>query len=287
MKSKLMSRVLAIAAGVIFTLGFLPATTFAQGTAFTYQGRLNDGAGAANGTYDARFAIYDALTLGTQHGPMLTNSAMAVSNGLFTVTLDFGTGVFNGDARWLEIAARTNGANDFSILSPRQSLTASPYALYAPSAGTAALASSLPSSTITAAMLADGAVTSSKIAPAAVKAANIDDGGSAGYENLVAVSRSFLKADALPFEALLPRGHERRSGGICFRVGRCGIGNRGGLRRQRSALRAVRIRGRGHHGQRQPGCGGASGTAGALELRAEWPYHELCRPRHWLLRFVL
>lgn len=204
MKAKLAIRSLAIGAGVTSTLGLLLTTTLAQGTAFTYQGRLNDGAGAANGTYDARFAIYDALTLGTQHGPMLTNSAMAVSNGLFTVTLDFGTGVFNGDARWLEIAARTNGANDFIILSPRQSLTASPYALYAPSAGTAVLASNLPSSTITAAMIADGAVTSDKIAPAAVKPSNIDDGGSAGYESLVMSARSLLTAEALPFEALLP-----------------------------------------------------------------------------------
>lgn len=28
-----------------------------QGTAFTYQGRLNDGAKFANGTYDLRFGI--------------------------------------------------------------------------------------------------------------------------------------------------------------------------------------------------------------------------------------
>ena len=34
---------------------------FAQGTAFTYQGRLNDAANPANGVYDLRFAIYDFI----------------------------------------------------------------------------------------------------------------------------------------------------------------------------------------------------------------------------------
>jgi hypothetical protein len=47
-------------------------------------------------------------------GPV-TNTT-AVSNGLFTVTLDFGSGVFNGPDWWLEIAARTNGAASFATL---------------------------------------------------------------------------------------------------------------------------------------------------------------------------
>jgi hypothetical protein len=62
----------------------------AQGTAFTYQGRLNDGGGTANSSYDLRFAVYDAATNGVQQGSTLTNTATTVSNGLFTVALDFG-----------------------------------------------------------------------------------------------------------------------------------------------------------------------------------------------------
>jgi hypothetical protein len=107
---------------------------FAQDTAFTYQGRLNDGANPANGIYDLRFAIYDSLTGGSQIGSPLTNSATGVSNGLFTVTLDFGAGVFTGPDRWLEIAVRTNGNSAFSFLAPRQTLTPAPYAI---TAGTA------------------------------------------------------------------------------------------------------------------------------------------------------
>src|SRR5438270_1985229 len=69
-------------------------TIFAQGSAFTYQGRLNDGASPANGSYDLRFTIYDAASNGVALANSLTNGATTVSNGLFSVTLDFGIGVF-------------------------------------------------------------------------------------------------------------------------------------------------------------------------------------------------
>ncbi|MDH7502211.1 MAG: hypothetical protein QHJ82_05780 [Verrucomicrobiota bacterium] len=93
------------------------------GTSFTYQGKLTDG-GVATG------------------GP-ITNSAIFVTNGMFTTILDFGPGTFTGDARWLEIAVRTNGASMFTVLSPRQPMTPVPYALFSPVSGTAATASSL------------------------------------------------------------------------------------------------------------------------------------------------
>jgi hypothetical protein len=106
-----------------------------QGTAFTYQGRLNDGAGPANGTYDLRFAIYDSTNNpGILIAGPLTNAASSVSNGLFTVALDFGSGVFDGTPRFLEIAVRTNGGVTFIALTPRQALTPTPYAIFANSA---------------------------------------------------------------------------------------------------------------------------------------------------------
>jgi N-acetylneuraminic acid mutarotase len=132
-----------------------------QVTAFTYQGRLNDGGSAANGIYDLRFAIYDAATVGGRVAGPVTNSPVTVSNGLFTVTLDFGASAFDGGARWLEIGVRPNGsASDFTTLSPRQPLTPTPYALYALTAGT----------------VPDGAITSSKLASGAA-AANLQAGG--------------------------------------------------------------------------------------------------------------
>jgi len=132
---------------VFATLDVQLATTFAQGTAFTYQGRLNDAGGPASGTYDLRFAIYDATTAGRMQGSRLTNSATAVSNGLFTVTLDFGAGMFFGADRWLEVGVRTNGAADFITLSSRQSLTPAPYAVFANTASN--LLGTLPAAQLT------------------------------------------------------------------------------------------------------------------------------------------
>ncbi len=110
------------------------STVFAQGTAITYQGRLTDASSPANGSYDLRFTVYDALTGGTAVGGPLTNTSTAVSNGEFTVVLNIGA-VFPGANRWLEVAARTNSNNNnngnFSVLSPRQPLTAAPYAVTA------------------------------------------------------------------------------------------------------------------------------------------------------------
>jgi type VI secretion system secreted protein VgrG len=107
------------------------STAHAQGTAFTYQGRLNSGTNPATGIYDLRFTIYDAVSGGSVAGSALTNAATPVTNGLFTVMLDFGSGVFNGNARWLDIAVRTNGATSFTTLLPRQKLTPTPYAVMA------------------------------------------------------------------------------------------------------------------------------------------------------------
>ncbi|HTY86700.1 MAG TPA: hypothetical protein VMB80_04485, partial [Candidatus Acidoferrum sp.] len=122
MKSRLLLTLIALLT--------LAATARGQGTAFTYQGRLNDGASPASGIYDLRFAIYDSAGAGALVAGPLTNSATGVSNGLFTVTLDFGN-QFPGAGRWLEIAVRTNGSGSFFTLSPRQQLTPMPYAITA------------------------------------------------------------------------------------------------------------------------------------------------------------
>src|SRR6266404_2357462 len=77
-------------------------SAFGQGTALTYQGRLNDGTNPANGSYDLRFGLYNAASGGAQQGNAITNSPTGITNGLFTVTLDFGN-QFTGADRWLEI----------------------------------------------------------------------------------------------------------------------------------------------------------------------------------------
>jgi hypothetical protein len=118
-----------------------------MGTAFTYQGRLAENGNSVNGSYDLQFTLYDAVTNGSVRAGPVTNVAVAVTNGLFTTTLDFGADVFDGAAGWLEIGVRA-GTNAFTTLSPRQPVTPAPYALYASSAGVATNATGVATNTI-------------------------------------------------------------------------------------------------------------------------------------------
>jgi hypothetical protein len=110
---------------------------FAQGTAFTYQGFLNDGGSPANGSYDLTFAAYDAPISGTLLGGIVTSAAVAIKNGVFSTTVDFGGGVFTGENLWLEIAVSPHGAGTFTAVAPRQTFMPTPYTIYAGTAGTA------------------------------------------------------------------------------------------------------------------------------------------------------
>ncbi|HTB82637.1 MAG TPA: hypothetical protein VK742_03200 [Candidatus Sulfotelmatobacter sp.] len=104
----------------------------AQGTAFTYQGRLSDGGSAANGNYDIQFTLFATNVNGIAIAGPVTNVAVNAANGLFLTTVDFGNAY--GGSNWLELAVSTNGANAYTTLVPRQQLTPVPFALQAGSA---------------------------------------------------------------------------------------------------------------------------------------------------------
>jgi len=115
----------------------------ALGTAFSYQGRLNDGGAAANGAYDLEFKLYDDASVGSQVGSTATHDDVVISDGLFNVELDFGVGAFDGDARWLEIGVRAGSSTGaYTTLTPRQSLLPAPYASALPGLWTQPNASS-------------------------------------------------------------------------------------------------------------------------------------------------
>src|SRR5256884_2575957 len=110
--------------------------TLAQTSSFTYQGRLTDGGTAANGNYDLQFVLFDSLSGGAQVGSTQTLNTVAVSNGVFTVSLDFGANSFPGANRFLEISARPTGGS-FTLLTPRQQVTSTPYAIRSANASSA------------------------------------------------------------------------------------------------------------------------------------------------------
>jgi hypothetical protein len=113
---------------------FLAASTavFAQGTLFTYQGELSVSNLPTHGTFNMTFKLWTASTGGSQAGSTITtNGVIIVTNGLYTVYLDFGPQYNAGTPYWLELGVETNGAGSFTTLSPRQELTPIPYAITA------------------------------------------------------------------------------------------------------------------------------------------------------------
>ena len=104
--------------------------------AFTFQGRLTEGTGPATGEYEMRFSLHPNSSGIQAFGEAITNGPVTVVNGFFTVLLDFGPDAFDGNERWLSIGVRTNGTlEEFTVLDPRQPISATPYALFASNAG--------------------------------------------------------------------------------------------------------------------------------------------------------
>lgn len=114
----------------------LTASTFGQAplsSGFTYQGSLDSGGAPANGSYDLQFKLFNSLSV--QVGSTTCADNVSVVDGLFTVQLDFGVDVFNGEARSLEVGVRSDNVSGncavgvYTTLAARQPLTAAPYAL--------------------------------------------------------------------------------------------------------------------------------------------------------------
>jgi hypothetical protein len=125
---------------VFFMLGFATccllflaaAGSQAASTGFTYQGQLKQNGAPATGAFDMRFTLFDDEVAGNPVGPVETKSgasAVQVSNGLFSVVLDFKLPAFTGQDRWLKIEVSNPGANNYVALPTRQKLTPAPYAL--------------------------------------------------------------------------------------------------------------------------------------------------------------
>lgn len=129
---QLRTYVTRLAWALLIAIGLIPVQlTLAQGTAFTYQGRLlQSGQYVTNTTCDFQFALYDASSGGTQIGTTQSAAATTVRDGYFTVSLDFGN-VFNGNSRYLEVWVKCPPDAGFTQMSGRIPVTGTPYSQFA------------------------------------------------------------------------------------------------------------------------------------------------------------
>lgn len=138
---------------------------------------MSNGATGVTGLYDFQFRTFDAPTAGIALGSTVSLTGIGVTNGLFTVTLDFGANVFTGPARYLDLAAKTNGSvAAFVPKTPRQLLTPAPYAIRAASAET----------------VANGAIGTPLLTAGAVAQSNLSIAGTAAAGKVLGTSGSGL-----------------------------------------------------------------------------------------------
>ncbi|MGH7134044.1 MAG: tail fiber domain-containing protein [Phycisphaerales bacterium] len=141
-----MSRTTALAAAALFIAAtFVPGVAVARAdqpsTAFAYQGKLLVAEGAITGQADLRFTLYPTAAGGSPIGQSFTAPSVPVDSGVFVTRLDFGTNVWTGSQRYIEIAVRSPaGSGQFVTLSPRQEITPVPMALAVPGVNFAAAA---------------------------------------------------------------------------------------------------------------------------------------------------
>lgn len=124
---------LGVVLGAVIAL-LLPGTPAwsgtAIGTAFTYQGSLNDGGAAPTAPYDFRFTLYDAAIGGNTVSGSIELGDISVVSGIFTVELDFGVVPFSvAEAKWLLIEIRPGASTGAYTPLPRQKLNPTPTAL--------------------------------------------------------------------------------------------------------------------------------------------------------------
>jgi hypothetical protein len=121
--------------GVALT-ALIAAAKFVGGTpldqTFTYQGQLRNAGQLVNGPVDLKISMWDADTGGSQVGSTNTFNAMQLNDGRFACGLNFGNAAFDGSNRWIQVEFRNPaGSGQYQALSPRDKITATPYALYA------------------------------------------------------------------------------------------------------------------------------------------------------------
>ena len=204
---------IALFVGFLLLLAGFGLQAAQQGTAFTYQGELKQAGQPANGPFDFEVGLYLQGSGGSSVA-VLQIDDVTVTDGIFTLALDFTAVPFDGTQTWLGIGVRPSASVDpFTALLPRQTLTSVPYALNARSVEVNAInnvaiadssvgsskildhsitALDLAANSVGAPELADNAVDSAAIINGTVAAVDIAD-GSIGTTKIVDTSVNAAK----------------------------------------------------------------------------------------------
>ncbi len=122
-------KVRALFAALCAALIFTPCAPAQTATTFTYQGSLSSSGAPFTGFADLRAELFSTLSGGAPVAPAVDLTNVSITNGVFTVPLDFGAAFDTGQPRWIQISVRAPaGAGNYTTLSPRQAITPTPLA---------------------------------------------------------------------------------------------------------------------------------------------------------------
>lgn len=143
------------------------------------QGNLQDMGTDANGSFDFETCVCDVDDCNPSPLSCTQNTNIPVTNGNYNYKVNFGTSVWDGNPRWFRIGVRRLATDPYTILSPTQMISASPYAIYTFKAfmvvDNAITSSSILDNAVTSADIANAAITSAKIANDSVNSNHIAD----------------------------------------------------------------------------------------------------------------
>ena len=118
---------------VLLTLGLSHTTIHAAplGTALTHKGEYKPSGTAVTGVYDFQIVLFDIATLGAPIVSPVIHENVPVTQGNFTVEINYGAPPFaTATQYWLETRVRPGtSTGTFTVLPVRQKLNAVPYAL--------------------------------------------------------------------------------------------------------------------------------------------------------------
>jgi hypothetical protein len=200
--NQFLNRFMRVALLMASCVGLCTTPGFAEGTAFSYQGRLNSGTNSAAGIYDFKFALFATNSGGAPSAGPVTNFSVNVTGGLFTTMVDFGGGYYVAGG-WFELAVRTNGATNFTTLAPRQRLTPTPSSFFADTSSNllGALPVSQLSGCVSLAQLPPGLVTNnqSSVSFGSLTVNGVIHGDGSGLTNLAGGSGAGIISSATNF----------------------------------------------------------------------------------------
>lgn len=198
-------KILVTAIAFILLIGPV-SITFAQTTAFNFQGRLNDGSSPANGRYDLQFKLFDSITGGSPIGPTNERFGLTLVNGVFSTTLDYGASAYGGGFRFLEIGVKPfNSPNGYVVLGARQQIMSVPLAVRSTSAANAdTAASAVFAETATTAGLAQNSLALGGFPPGSYVRINVPNAGNVVADGLA--SNNLLHAQGNATQGAVSNG---------------------------------------------------------------------------------